>query len=102
MYVCALCVSTHILFFCMQGFGIEEASMACLTLGLTVHPMGWWIPRPASPYNVTQPIALRGVTCTSQDTRLLHCEADRPGQFNDCDHSEDVAVRCVEATWAGM
>ena len=36
------------------------------------------------------------------DSDIRDCMYDREGEFNDCTHEDDVTMRCVPPTWAGM
>ena len=36
------------------------------------------------------------------DSDIRDCMYDREGEFNDCTHDDDVTMRCVPPTWAGM
>lgn len=86
---------------CNRGWTIMETSVVCGQLGLTVHPLDW-TPQAVTSSGPEKPIWLASVRCAYEDATLGACTADRSNQFAGCDHSMDVAIRCVPLTWSGV
>ncbi|XP_064617048.1 deleted in malignant brain tumors 1 protein-like [Liolophura sinensis] len=76
---------------CDDGFGVPEASVACRMAGLTGGEI--LSHRLAGP---SIPIWLDDVECTGNETSLVDC-VHKPWLTANCDHREDVSIRCEPA-----
>ena len=80
---------------CDDYFQLQEAEVACKQMGFTGAEelvQGWW-------WTSSKPIWLDDVDCNGTETSLSQCSSRGWGVHN-CDHSEDVRMRCTEATTA--
>ena len=80
---------------CDDYFQLQEAEVACKQMGFTGAEelvRGWW-------WTSSKPIWLDDVDCDGTETSLSQC-SNRGWGVHNCDHSEDVRMRCTEATTA--
>ncbi|MDE0332202.1 MAG: fibronectin type III domain-containing protein, partial [Nitrospinae bacterium] len=80
---------------CDDYFTLQEAAVACKQMGFTGAQelvRGWW-------WTSSKPIWLDDVDCDGTETSLSQC-SNRGWGVHNCDHSEDVRMRCTEATTA--
>ena len=75
---------------CDDGWGIEEAEVACRQLGFAgavrATPGGWF-------GSGTGPIMLDDVNCTGHEANLTSCQYTDGSQHN-CNHNQDAGVVC--------
>ncbi|XP_076442507.1 protein bark beetle-like [Babylonia areolata] len=85
---------------CSKGWTDREASLVCQQLGLIYYP-----DQGASSLRVVAPKEMRvlmaWVACDEADEDLTECRAIHAPDIN-CDHNQDVYLRCQEPTWAGV
>ncbi|XP_072013340.1 scavenger receptor cysteine-rich domain-containing protein DMBT1-like [Amphiura filiformis] len=79
---------------CDDSFELSDANVACIQLGFS---------RAAQLYGISQygagsgPIWLDNLACDGNETRLADCVHNGWG-INNCAHSEDVAILCINDT----
>ncbi|KAK7108975.1 hypothetical protein V1264_013099 [Littorina saxatilis] len=81
---------------CQDRWGKLDATVACRQLGLpSNNPIPYRGTRsPISPFGPgAGPIWLDDLMCAGTEQKLLYCPANAGG-INNCDHNEDVGVRC--------
>ncbi|XP_014664130.1 PREDICTED: uncharacterized protein LOC106806643 [Priapulus caudatus] len=83
---------------CRNGWTIENAAVVCHQLGLALDIENWL--HPAVPGTLS--IIMSDVMCGELSTDLSQCPAEVGEDQNSCDHTMDVALRCKQATWAGL
>lgn len=77
---------------CDDGWSLTNANVVCKQLGYPDGASTW----EESAYfgKGEGPILLDDVTCTGRERYLADCENDG-WYYNNCDHNEDVGVRCI-------
>lgn len=79
---------------CDDGWGIQEATVVCRMLG---KPTGVVVPLANSYYGAgSGQIWVDDINCAGNETNLGSC-AHKPWGVNDCDHTEDASVMCLNA-----
>ena len=76
---------------CSEGFGGNDAKVACRQLNRTWEYAEYFTG--FSPERPSAPIWLSNLECTGEERSLLGCRKSPWGQTF-CDHSSDVSVRC--------
>ncbi|XP_071508584.1 scavenger receptor cysteine-rich domain-containing protein DMBT1-like [Diadema antillarum] len=74
---------------CDDGWGQDEAEVVCRQLGYE------GVSHSSETFEAgTGPIHLDDVSCVGTESRLSYCSHREPWGSNNCQHSEDVGVRC--------
>ncbi|XP_052789120.1 deleted in malignant brain tumors 1 protein-like [Mya arenaria] len=84
---------------CDDGFGVPEAKVACTQLG---YGTAIAVPIPNAYYGKGNgSILLDDLDCVGNETNIGQCDR-KPFGVNDCDHSEDASLMCLQHSGAGI
>ncbi|EFN78073.1 Lysyl oxidase-like protein 4 [Harpegnathos saltator] len=89
---------------CNYGWTILDASLVCHQLGYILDSDNWFMERSQIPNaGINEDILFSNVRCTEYDNDITKCRAEKQSDFeNSCTHENDVGLRCLEPTWAGL
>ena len=79
---------------CDDGWGNNEANVACKQMGFVGASSSDWTPRNDGSTNQT--IWLDDVICTGSEPQLINCNHRGLG-VEDCQHTGDVGIRCYHS-----